>query len=470
MRWDDDDPGLPIKFGPCANDEYPPVPLSPLARETVRRARAACDDNARRAGLSRRQFLLSVCGAATTLLVLDACSKDRARKAGQRPGGTFDIPKEGTTEPDAARTAISGEEVIFDVQGHLLDYSVDAASRAQSFGAGFPQAQCGEADPKDCFSTAHFLEEIFLRSDTSMVVVSAIPVAPEHSPESIAVRERARQVAHTLCHDDRVLVQGEAHPTLSPLAAELDGMEVMARQHQLAAWKVYTHAPGPGWWLDDHDRSAPQVGEAFIRKVADLGIPRICVHKGIGGGNPFSSPQDIGPAARKHRDVAFVVYHSGWEPGAGEGPYVEGPGGKGVDRLITSMRTAGIGPNENVYAELGSTWWNLMRSPTAAAHVLGKVLRYVGQDNVLWGTDSIWYGSPQDQIQAFRAFEISAELQERHGYPALTKELKAKVLGGNALRLHGLQPIRGKCQFSRADLEALRVAMPGGHRTYGPSA
>jgi len=39
---------------------------------------------------------------------------------------------------------------------------------------------------------------------------------------------------------------------------------------------------------------------------------------------------------------------------------------------------------------------------------------------VLWGTDSIWYGSPQDQIQAFRAFEITPEFQERFGYPALT--------------------------------------------------
>ena len=73
-----------------------------------------------------------------------------------------------------------------------------------------------------------------------------------------------------------------------------------------------------------------------------------------------------------------------------------------------------------MYAELGSTWRIVMGSPDEAAHVLGKLLVAVGEDNVLWGTDSIWYGSPQDQIQAFRAFEISAEFQERFGYPALT--------------------------------------------------
>ena len=57
---------------------------------------------------------------------------------------------------------------------------------------------------------------------------------------------------------------------------------------------------------------------------------------------------------------------------------------------------------------------------------------------MLWGTDSLWYGSPQDQIQAFRAFEISPELQERYGYPALTPEVKRKILGGNALALYGV--------------------------------
>ena len=82
-----------------------------------------------------------------------------------------------------------------------------------------------------------------------------------------------------------------------------------------------------------------------------------------------------------------------------------------------------------MYAELGGTWWFLMRDPTAAAHVLGKLLKYVGEDRVVWGTDSIWFGTPQDQIQAMRTFQISEELQETHGYPALTDEIKAKIFG-----------------------------------------
>src|SRR6266498_2812469 len=103
--WRDDDPGLPIKFGPCSNGEYEPEPLTPVITETIRRAREECERNARRLGMGRREFLLSSMAAATTLLVLDACTKEQLRSTTRRrttPGGTFSIPSEATTEPSAA--------------------------------------------------------------------------------------------------------------------------------------------------------------------------------------------------------------------------------------------------------------------------------------------------------------------------------------------------------------------------------
>src|SRR6185503_15429126 len=79
-----------------------------------------------------------------------------------------------------------------------------------------------------------------------------------------------------------------------------------------------------------------------------------------------------------------------------------------------------------------------MRKPDEAAHALGKLFKYCGEDNVLWGTDSIWYGSPQDQIQAFRSFQIAPELRDKHGYPEITAALRAKVFGQNAAKVYGL--------------------------------
>src|SRR5204863_417945 len=78
-------------------------------------------------------------------------------------------------------------------------------------------------------------------------------------------------------------------------------------------------------------------------------------------------------------------------------------------------------------------------------HLLGKLIGRLGDGNVLWGTDSIWYGSPQPQLEAFRAFTITEEYQERFGYPALTDEIKAKVLGKNGARVYGVTPTSSTC-------------------------
>ena len=167
------------------------------------------------------------------------------------------------------------------------------------------------------------------------------------------------------------------------------------------------------FYFDDHDPNRPQIGQRFIDHVREIGPKIICTHKGISsivGSTPeLADPSDIGPAAKRNPDVNFVVYHSGFEPNqAGLGPYdPKNPAPEGVDRLIRSVQDAGIEPNSNVYAELGGTWWYLMRNPTAAAHVIGKLLKYIGEERVVWGTDSIWFGTPQDQIQAMRTFQIS---------------------------------------------------------------
>jgi uncharacterized protein len=120
---------------------------------------------------------------------------------------------------------------------------------------------------------------------------------------------------------------------------------------------------------------------------------------------------------------------------AKEGPY-DPARTDGVDALVTSLIENGVAPGSNVYAELGSTWRLCMRDPDTAAHTLGKLIKYCGESNVLWGTDSIWYGSPQDQIQAFRTFQIAPELRERHGYAEMTPALRAKIFGLNALRIY----------------------------------
>jgi hypothetical protein len=375
-------------------------------RETIRRALLDCDRNARFTGMSRRRFLLSLCGAATTLATLNACTRDALRR---EPGGRYEVSPEATVDEDAARETLAGDEFIFDIQGHLLEYDLNrTAQNAEgvNFWSLFPQQNCGAEDPRDCFSIEQFLELMFIRSDTSMVVISALPIAPQGSPLSIDVMEETRRVVTALCRDERVLIHGQALPNVGKLGSTLDGMQALVDEHPISAWKVFTHYPdlfdrtGGAWRLDDADPSLSQVGEAFIQKAIEVGVPTICAHKGFSGGSQYATPSDIGGAARKHPDANFVVYHSGFDR-MPEGPYMRATRDVGINRLITSLLDNGIDPNSNVYAELGSTWWYVMRSPEQAAHVIGKLLKYIGEENVLWGTDCLFYGSPRIRSKLF---------------------------------------------------------------------
>ncbi|HEX6311492.1 MAG TPA: amidohydrolase family protein [Acidimicrobiia bacterium] len=465
----DPDLELPIKLGPCSNGEFWPTPLTAVEAETIRRTREEADREARRLGISRRRFLRSVAGAALMLGILDATNRDAA---GAAPGGRYRLPPDAGGDLDAARSAIGGDEFIFDVQSHYLNYDLDAAG-----GTGierlFPQQNCGEEDPRACFSADHFVEEMFLKSDTSIVVMSAIPIPGEANPLAIDDMELVKKTMTELCGRGRVLLHGGILPSVGDPQAALDGMRELRDDHAIGAWKVYTHAGGPPWWLDDHEPGVAQVGSAFLEQVREVGPKMVCVHKGFGSispdANEYASPVDVGPAAAANPDIDFIVYHSGFEQAREEGPYTAETADVGVNRLITSARAAGIGKGANIYAELGSTWRAVMSDPEVAAHVLGKLLAEFGPDNVVWGTDSIWYGSPQDQIQAFRAFEITPEFQERYGYPELTPKVKRKILGRNSARLYGVEPRVRQCDFTREELEEVRHALPTGMRTYGPT-
>jgi uncharacterized protein len=217
------------------------------------------------------------------------------------------------------------------------------------------------------------------------------------------------------------------------------------------------------------------VGMRLIEKARALGIKVICIHKGLPFGRQsyeHSQCSDIGVVAKRFPDVSFLVYHSGFVAGNPERAYEGGAKRDGIDTLVRSLVENGVAPNSNVYAELGSTWRFLMRDPESAAHALGKLLKYCGDSNVLWGTDSIWYGSPQDQIQAFRTFQISPELRARYGYPEITPELRAKVFGLNATRPYKISADEVK-KYARQDAIAreriaYREHSEPHYLTYGP--
>src|SRR5262245_32571512 len=62
----------------------------------------------------------------------------------------------------------------------------------------------------------------------------------------------------------------------------------------------------------------------------------------------------------------------------------------------------------------------------------------MGEDRIVFGSDSVWYGSPQWQIEALWRFQIPAAMREKYGYPELTEAAKRKILGLTSAKLYGI--------------------------------
>jgi predicted TIM-barrel fold metal-dependent hydrolase len=462
---------LPIKLDATSNGEFVPVPLSAANRAANRLAHSAASENARRLGLSRRRFLLSSCGAASTLLAFNA-----ANAATGSTGGFFDVEKESALDLQLAQARVGNTrggkgEFIFDVQGHFVDPSGAWVKKAPADAFKWsPKASCalgrdGGRSYLNCLGPEEFVKDVFLDSDTDMMVLSFVPSTREGEPVTIQAADAVRRIVERLQGTHRLLLHGRVNPNQP---GDLETMDELASRWRVSAWKTYTqYGPGgKGYFLSD------DAGTRFIEKARSLGVKVICVHKGLPFGPrsyEHSQCSDIGVVAKRFPDVKFLVYHSGFVTGVAEGPY-----GKkdGIDTLIRSLIENEVKPNSNVYAELGSTWRFLMRDPEQAAHALGKLIKSCGEDNVLWGTDSIWYGSPQDQIVAFRTFQISPQLRERFGYPEITPALRAKIFGLNGAKVYGLSAGEVKKYTSRDGIgreKASYLENPQPHHlTYGP--
>ena len=464
-------PQLPVFLQRLSSHEYSPVPHTPLQRRVVEKVRAEGPTSASRLSLPLADYWSGRQGTAAGLRALDQAYG----------GGFYRVPEEAELDRGAADSALGGDELVIDVQTHyiserapLQEWTKVLTEAAEGLGSdrfrGLGKLMRNQLQVG--YSLAEFLRGIYLESDTAVAVLSSAPGAEGKdkmrivsNAEMIGTRELIDRMAGT----GRLINHSQVHPNV---AGELEMMDRWRDWCNPAGWKVYTvyGSQGAGqmqwgdrsWMLDDEECGLP-----FLQRVMDTGVRIVCAHKGISfgaatGWNGPSSPRDIGPVAKAFPDINFIVYHSGYEPREGEqeeGPYSEATAHIGTNRLIKSMKDARIGAGSNVYAELGTTWYLLMAHPREAAHVMGKLLLAFGEDNIVWGTDCIIYGSPQPLIDGFRAFQIPDEYREVYGYPQLTPAAKEKILGLNAARLYGIDPEQARRSTRNDDLAWVKAAM-----------
>lgn len=463
---------VPLPTRLVSNEEFPPLPQTPAQHEVEQRILFAAGRLAPRLGLSRREFLRTSGGMATAFLAMNSVF-----------GRFFEVSEAEAAEP-AARVARAGNApFIFDVQLHYVGASYDptdaeAARKGAVSKGGLRNLRSGSkkmnpALASDSGSMAdlswqNFIKEVFFDSETSIGLIST-PPGPYPQEAVVPPREMThiRDEINRVTQSRRMLAHGLVTPQLG--RADLDFMQMQAETLKVDAWKAYTGSCPKGfehgWFLDDEKIAYP-----MLEQARSLGIKRLCVHKGLPLGTvaDYNHPRDLIKAAKDFPDIDFLCYHSGLlgptaPKASGEVPWT-------TEFCEMKKKQPGI---KNVYMELGSTFGQLVTTnPTACAHLLGQLVEAFGADHVLWGTDSIWYGTPQWQIEAFRRFQIPDALIEKHGYASLSPEVKERIFGLNAARVFNVDVNAKRNEIPADYLSQIKMAYldegaSPSHRWYG---
>ncbi len=423
-------PTIPSFLRPLHTDEFRPAP------RTVRRARlcAEVDDRIRALADERRVAPALLAGTrAATAAGLRALNREWGHDF-------YAVPEDAERSDAAAANWFAPVGPVVDVQTHFLAPRSSAAlgrtMLTDLYRSVMPDWWT-ELDDLDGWTFAEYLHNLYVESETALTVLTSGPGREARRNLFNDEMAAARWILEGVGGAGRLLNHAVVH---ADQRAEVDHMPEWRDELRPVGWKVYTPGRiGPDGWVDSWMLDDEEHGLPFLEQVRASGVHLVCAHKGISRLVDNGSPRDIGPAAKAFPEIDFVVYHSGYEmPVDGappEGPYR--PDGVGVDRLITSLDAASIPANANVYAELGSTWFCLVSRPVEAAHVLGKLIARLGEDRVIWGSDAIWYGSPQPIIDALRTFTIPEWMCAEFGYAPLTDTVKRKIFAGNAARLYG---------------------------------
>lgn len=315
----------------------------------------------------------------------------------------------------------------------------------------------------------NFVKEVFLDSDTSFGGLTGAPNEPPTPWLQTNDQIRAACDAVNEVAGSRRLF---GHAVITPgKAGWLDEVDRAIEELQPSAWKGYTigsavpQSPYP-YRLDDEELMYP-----FYERISKAGITTVCMHKGLLAESwqemwpdlwKYANVDDVPKAAKDWPGLNFVIFHAGYRP------FFDAPGKEleefertGYIQWVTDLAEIpekhGV---SNVYGEIAQSFANsVITHPRMCAALLGTLIRGLGADRVLWGTDSVFSGSPQWQIEAFRRLEIPDDMQRKFGFAALGEadgEVKSTIFGRNWARLLGIEADAERERLSNDQIGEIR--------------
>jgi uncharacterized protein len=448
----------PIPTQYVSSDEFMPAAQTAKQREFEARVKVYGSELALKQGVSRRKFFKTAAGMAAAFVAMN-----------DTYGPLYAVSRAEAAAPDMAdeRAKKLKRQFIMDMHTHFLrdDTRIMTFVRQrEAVGkAGWNPALAGKPQTIEELKFPNYFKEIFLDSDTKVACISG----------SYSVEERDSFLTNDMKRDARAKINQEAgtrrmfsHAIFTPgRDGWLEKVEQEQERLRPDSWKGYTigdntnkHLSKWPFRLDDEKVMYPFY-ERLVKWSKDSpGLVNVCIHKGLFPPSieqkfphllGYCNVADVGKAAKDWPQLNFVIYHSAYR-------WIAGPGGTAENAWAQLQRTGRVdwvtdlaeipeqyGVN-NVYADLGQIFaHSTMAEPRVCAFMLGAMIKGMGADHVCWGTDALWTGSPQWQIEALRRLEIPEDIQKKYGFKPLGAAdgpVKSGILGGNNARIYRFSP------------------------------
>jgi hypothetical protein len=486
----------PVPTRMISNGEYMPVPQTGQQKRVEARIKELADEAGKKLGISRRQFLASSGGMAAALVAMNEVfgrffnvsltelfePAAYAQAAPPKDLFVFDdqlhFVRGSRPSPDTLRAIAQGPSSAPRVPSNPYNPRGQRDELGDAWSVWNP-ALVGLPIDAGYAHITQFIKDVYLDSQVTIgllsnVTASTVQVdgepsrAPRNSQEAqrgeiltAAQTAAARDFVNEISGSTRMLCHGLLYVGKGNLAYVQEQID----QNQPDSWKGYNISNSAKvdddpnslmrqWRHDDADVAYPTfelIQKNYERlKSRKPGFNNICVHKGLAPGPPDPQrghPGDLPKAARDWPNLNFITYHACIQPNFFLADTLEevraGKLRGGVPDISWTTEYAQlVQVLPNCYAEIGTTWASsVVTFPTIAAHIMGQLMRFMGEDRIVFGSDSVWYGSPQWQIESLWRFQVPEALREKYGYPELTESAKRKILGLTSAKLYGIRGV-----------------------------
>jgi predicted TIM-barrel fold metal-dependent hydrolase len=437
----------PVPTQIVSNGEFNPLPQTPQQAQVEARIKELADEHGARHGLDRRRFLQTSAGMAAAFVAMNEVF-----------GRVFDVSEAEAADVQLAADMAGAKknQFIMDVQTHFVHDKYTQKGilgLAQFASQHWNPKLAGQTDDLYIYKFENYARQIYLNSDTSIALLSGAPF-DDHSWEFLANDQmvEARNMVNRVAGGSTRML---SHVVITPAQPGwMDKVDIAIEKQHPDSWKLYTIGDPLSaktkypWRLDDEKLMYP-----FYEKAVKAGIVNMCIHKGLmpadyeqswAGVWKYNTPWDLPKVAKDWPQLNFIIYHGCLRA------FQELPDKVLADferdgNILWASEFARI-PGEtgvsNLYAEMGTSFANsCTANPRFAAALLGTWIKGLGADHVVWGTDSVLYGSPQWQIEAMRRLEIPEDMRKKHGFAPLgawNSAVKNAIFGLNSARLYNV--------------------------------